>query len=492
MAGKKKDKDVINKTLSVRIIRPRYSDDIEKEISDEKAKRKQDGKTGELDRAFFSELKSRNPDIITNDELFPLFTEIQKNLTEIYNKSISLLYMKLIVEEEGGSTASALSAGPYKECKARFNSYISLGLRQKIQSNFRRKELKGFQVSLPTAKSDRFPIPFCHQVENGKGGFKVYETGDDFIFEVPLIKYTATNKKSTSGKNYTKVQLNNPPVPMNVPLLLSTMRRRQTKKGMQWNKDEGTNAELRRVMSGEYKVSYAEIIRRTRFGKHDDWFVNFSIKFKNKTDELNQNVRGGIDIGVSNPLVCAVTNGLDRYIVANNDIMAFNERAMARRRTLLRKNRFKRSGHGAKNKLEPITVLTEKNERFRKSILQRWAREVAEFFKRTSASVVNMEDLSGITEREDFFSTKLRTTWNYRLMQTTIENKLKEYGIAVNYISPKYTSQTCHSCGKRNDYFTFSYRSENNYPPFECKECNKVKCNADFNAAKNIALKVVL
>lgn len=118
--------------------------------------------------------------------------------------------------------------------------------------------------------------------------------------------------------------------------------------------------------------------------------------------------------------------------------------------------------------------------------MQRWAKEVAEFFKRYRASTVQMEELSGIKEREDFFSTYLRMYWNYGQLQQTIENKLKEYGITVKYISPKDTSKKCHSCGHINDYFTFKFRQENKFPLFKCERCN-VECSPDFNAAKNIA-----
>jgi len=241
------------------------------------------------------------------------------------------------------------------------------------------------------------------------------------------------------------------------------------------------------VMNGEYKISSTEIVRRTRFGKHDDWFVNMAVKFEKTAEDSDPNVKGGIDIGVSSPMVCAVNNGLERYTVSGHDIIDFNKRAFARRRTLLRKNRFKRSGHGAENKLEPITILTEKNERFKKAIMQRWAKEVADFFRKRKASFVQMEELSGIKEREDFFSKFLRMNWNYSQLQKTIENKLNEHGIKVKYISPKDTSRTCHSCGHINDYFTFAYRAEKNFPLFKCESCN-TECNADFNAAKNIAV----
>ncbi len=476
----------ISKTLSLRIVRPYYKPEVETAIKAEKDKREAQGQTRSLDAKFFNELKKKHPQIILSSEFYSLLSEMQRQLTSIYNRSMSNLYQRIIVNEESITTQKALNEDAYHECKDIFPSSIASGIREKIKSNFRRKELKNFKSSVPTAKSDTFPIPIYRQVDEGKGGFKINENSEkDFIVELPLVEYIAEEVKTAKGK-FTKINISKPPKIKNIPVILSTLRRKQSG---QWFSDEGTNAEIKRVISGEYKLSWIEIVRRTRFGKHDDWFVNMVIKYDKLTtleEGLDPEVVGGIDVGVSLPLVCALNNSLDRYLVKNSDIIAFNKRAMARRRTLLRQNKFKRSGHGSKSKLEPITILTEKNERFKKSIMQRWAKEVAEFFRGKGASVVRMEELSGLKEKDNFFGSYLRMYWNYGQLQSTIENKLKEHGIKVNYVQPKDTSKKCHSCGLINDYFTFEYRQENKFPPFECKKCG-IKCNADFNAAKNIA-----
>jgi len=474
----------ISKTLSLRIVRPFYTPEVEAGIKAEKDKREAQGQTRSLDAKFFNELKKKHSEIILSSEFYSLLSEVQRQLTSIYNHAMSNLYHKIIVEGEKTSTSKALSNIGYDECKAIFPSYMALGLRQKIQSNFRRRDLKNFRMAVPTAKSDKFPIPIYRQVDGSKGGFKISENdGKDFIVELPLVDYVAEEVKTAKGR-FTKINISKPPKIKNIPVILSTLRRRQSG---QWFSDDGTNAEIRRVISGEYKVSWIEIVRRTRFGKHDDWFVNMVIKYDKPEEGLDSKVVGGIDVGVSSPLVCALNNSLDRYFVKSSDIIAFNKRAMARRRTLLRQNKYKRSGHGSKNKLEPITVLTEKNERFKKSIMQRWAKEVAEFFRGKGASVVRMEELSGLKEKDNFFSSYLRMYWNYGQLQQIIENKLKEYGIKVNYVSPKDTSKKCHSCTHINEFFTFEYRQKNNFPLFKCEKCG-VECSADYNAAKNMAI----
>lgn len=170
-----------------------------------------------------------------------------------------------------------------------------------------------------------------------------------------------------------------------------------------------------------------------------------------------------------------------------HDIIAFNNKERARRRILLKRNRFKRAGHGSKNKLEPITKLTEKNELFRKKIMERWVKEVVNFFRQNNVGIVQMEDLESLNERPDtFFNNHLRISWPYASLQNMIENKLKEFGIEVKYVKSKFTSQICSACGTWNNHFDFNYRIDNDFPLFECKKCG-IKLSADYNASKNIS-----
>lgn len=472
----------IQKTLSLKILRPFYLPEVEMEIKLEKEKRKENGGSGSLESHYFKQLKVKYPEIVTNNEFFPLLSVMQRKIGEAYNKSISQLYHRIIVKEERISTAKALSEGPYRDFKSIFNSYIALGLRQKIQSNFRRKDLKASRITLPTVKSDRFPIPIYKQVykNSDSGGFKIHESKEgDFIIELPLLEYAVTQKNERSF-----VEIIDPPTIKNVPVILSTKRRKKTE---QWVKGRGTNDEIRRAMSGEYRISWLEVTKRTRVGKHDDWFVNLSIQYDKREEGINSSVVGGIEIGESFPIVCAVSNSLERYYANKSDIIAFNERAMARKRTIIRQSKYKRAGHGSKNKLKLITVLREKNERFRKSIMLRWAKEIAEFYKSQGVGIVQMKNLAGIKEKETYFDRVLSISWNYSQLQQIIKNKLMENGIEVRYVSSQNTSGRCHGCGHVNSYFTFEFRKKNNWPPFKCELCKKVECNADFNEAKNIA-----
>lgn len=256
---------------------------------------------------------------------------------------------------------------------------------------------------------------------------------------------------------------------------------------LQENLDFGTQAEIKRVVKGEYKITWVEINRGKKLGDKNKWFVHLSIKVPIRELELNKEIVGGIDIGCNSPVYCAVNNSFRRLNIQGHDVMFFNKKSIARRRTLLKGNRYKRSGHGSKNKLEPITILTEKNELFRKKIMERWVKEVVNFFVKNQAGIVQMENLESMNSRADtFFNEKLRTTWPYAKLQNMISNKLKEQGIEVREVKSKFTSQICSACGHWNNYFTGEYRRDNKFPLFKCKNC-EIELSSDYNAAKNIA-----
>jgi transposase len=67
-------------------------------------------------------------------------------------------------------------------------------------------------------------------------------------------------------------------------------------------------------------------------------------------------------------------------------------------------------------------------------------------------------------------------------LQTKIEYKAKERGIAVVKIDPSYTSQRCSRCG----YIDSGNRKSQS--KFCCKSCG-FACNADYNASQNISIR---
>lgn len=94
---------------------------------------------------------------------------------------------------------------------------------------------------------------------------------------------------------------------------------------------------------------------------------------------------------------------------------------------------------------------------------------------------IHIEDLSGVTSTAN----KFLKSWTYFDLQSKITYKAQQNGIVVKKINPYHTSQTCSVCG---------YTSKENRPKgdrgqgyFRCCKCG-FEANADFNAARNIAM----
>nr|QBM01136.1 CRISPR-associated protein Cas14a.2 [uncultured archaeon] len=474
----------VSKTLSLRILRPLYSAEIEKEIKEEKERRKQGGKSGELDSGFYKKLEKKHTQMFGWDKLNLMLSQLQRQIARVFNQSISELYIETVIQGKKSNKHYTSKIVYNRAYSVFYNAYLALGITSKVEANFRSTELLMQKSSLPTAKSDNFPILLHKQkgVEGEEGGFKISADGNDLIFEIPIpfYEYDSANKKEPF--KWIKKGGQKP----TIKLILSTFRR-QRNKG--WAKDEGTDAEIRKVIEGKYQVSHIEINRGKKLGDHQKWFVNFTIEQPIYERKLDKNIIGGIDVGIKSPLVCAVNNSFARYSVDSNDVLKFSKQAFAFRRRLLSKNSLKRSGHGSKNKLDPITRMTEKNDRFRKKIIERWAKEVTNFFIKNQVGTVQIEDLSTMKDRQDnFFNQYLRGFWPYYQMQNLIENKLKEYGIETKRIKARYTSQLCSnpSCRHWNSYFSFDHRKTNNFPKFKCEKC-ALEISADYNAARNIS-----
>lgn len=239
----------------------------------------------------------------------------------------------------------------------------------------------------------------------------------------------------------------------------------------------GANVILDRIIDGTYKLCDSRISKvKTKFYL----LITYQFEKEKAKATLDRSRVMGVDLGVVNAAYMAFNfDKYLRYKIEGNEIIAFRQRVEARRNALLRQSKYAgkgRRGRGRKTLLKPIEKLRDKVANFRRTTNHKYSKYIVDMAEKHGCGVIQLEDLSGISERDTFLK-----QWSYYELQQFIEYKARERGIEVRYINPHYTSQRCSNCGHIAD------ENRKSQSEFECIVCG-FKTNADFNAARNIAL----
>ena len=240
---------------------------------------------------------------------------------------------------------------------------------------------------------------------------------------------------------------------------------------------------------GEDYVANNSSIKLVKNGKNTRIFLLLSIDIPAKKQVLDKEVVLGVDLGIKCPLYLAI-NKDDNFKMQIGDIEHFhNQRTMFQKRfKSLQKLMFTQGGHGRKKKLEPLEKLKEKERNWVHTQNHVYSREVIKQALKQNAGTIHMESLKDFGKgKEGYVKDEykyLLRYWSYYELQSMIEYKAKLEGIEVKYIDPAYTSQTCSYCGERGER---KKQEEFVCTNPQCKRRGE-KINADFNAARNIAM----
>lgn len=240
---------------------------------------------------------------------------------------------------------------------------------------------------------------------------------------------------------------------------------------------------------GEDYVANNSSIKLVKYGKSTRIFLLLSIDIPAKKQVLDKDVVLGVDLGIKCPLYLAI-NKNDNFKMQIGDIEHFhNQRTMFQKRfKSLQKLMCTQGGHGRKKKLEPLEKLKEKERNWVHTQNHVYSREVIKQALKQNAGTIHMESLKDFGKGKDGYVKDeykyLLRYWSYYELQSMIEYKAKLEGIEVKYIDPAYTSQTCSYCGERGER---KKQEEFVCTNPQCKRCGE-KINADFNAARNIAM----
>lgn len=346
-----------------------------------------------------------------------------------------------------------------KEFKQYIPSDILANLNQKIQENYNnnQKKIESGERALSTYKKG-MEIPFSIR-ENKRLKLFVKEEGiylkwfKGILFRLEFGKDTSNNRCI-------------------VERLIESDKQQKKNKGEDY---VANNSSIKLIKKGNDKS--------TRI------FLLLSIDIPAKKQVLDKEVVLGVDLGIKCPLYLAI-NKNDNFKMQIGDIEHFhNQRTMFQKRfKSLQKLMCTQGGHGRKKKLEPLEKLKEKECNWVHTQNHVYSREVIKQALKHNAGTIHMESLKDFGKgKEGYVKDEykyLLRYWSYYELQSMIEYKAKLEGIEVKYIDPAYTSQTCSYCGERGER---KKQEEFVCTNPQCKRRGE-KINADFNAARNIAM----
>lgn len=246
------------------------------------------------------------------------------------------------------------------------------------------------------------------------------------------------------------------------------------------NRDE-LKATLLKVYSGEYQYCGSSIqISKNKI------ILNLSMKIPKIETELDENTTVGVDLGIAVPAMCALNNDMYKRLAIGSadDFLRVRTKHQAQRRRLQKSLKNSNGGHGRKKKLKPLDRMDKAEARFVETYCHMVSKRVVEFAVKNRAKYINIENLNGYDSSEFILR-----NWSFYKLQQYITYKAERYGIVVRKVNPCYTSQICSVCGnwepdQRKSQAKFECANE------ECASHDKYKYgfNADFNAARNIAM----
>lgn len=217
--------------------------------------------------------------------------------------------------------------------------------------------------------------------------------------------------------------------------------------------------------------------------------LNMSIEIPKQKVELDENVVVGVDLGLAIPAVCALnTNDYVRKSIGSyDDFIRVRTQIQNQRRRLQSNLKMSNGGHGRKKKMKPMDKFIKYEKHWVQTYNHQVSKQVVDFAIQNKAKYINFEDLSGFNNNQlrDGF---LLANWSYYQLQQYIKYKAEKYGIVVRFINPYHTSQICSCCGHWEEGQRIKQAEFICKNP-ECKKFDK-KVNADFNAARNIAMSV--
>jgi IS605 OrfB family transposase len=195
------------------------------------------------------------------------------------------------------------------------------------------------------------------------------------------------------------------------------------------------------------------------------WYFNLVVE-SDEADPITSGLMMGVDVGENN--LAATSTG---KVGGGGELRHKRDQYLALRRRL--------QSNGSQSAKQKLRQVSGKERRRVAHINHETSKAIVAEALRIGASKIVMEDLRHIRSRiKAGKRMKARLhRWAFRQLQTFVEYKAKAAGIAVEYVNPAYTSQTCSNCG------SIGKRLKHR---FVCDDCG-LRAHADCNASRNLA-----
>ena len=233
-----------------------------------------------------------------------------------------------------------------------------------------------------------------------------------------------------------------------------------------------------KLRNGEYKLSESQLVYDKK-----KWFLYLAYSFNPAEHVLDPEKILGVDMGEKFALYASSFGEYGHFKIEGSEVTEYAKALERRRRSLQQQARYcgeGRIGHGTKTRVDAVYQAEDRIANFRSTINHRYSKALIEYAVKNGYGTIQMENLTGIKENLQF--PRRLQHWTYYDLQSKIEAKAKEHGIAVVKVNPKHTSQRCSRCGH------IAAENRPKQEVFQCVKCGYA-CNADFNASQNISIK---
>jgi len=198
--------------------------------------------------------------------------------------------------------------------------------------------------------------------------------------------------------------------------------------------------------------------------KSGNWFFNLVLEFPEVEFVKSETVLG-VDVGENN-------------LAATSTGKLFGAGSLRHRRDEHLSFRSRLQSNGSQSARQALRQVSGKEQRRVRHTNHEVSKAIVLDAQEIGAGKIVLEDLTHIRENIKA-GRRVRTRlhrWAFRQLQTFVEYKAQAVGIAVEYVNPAYTSQTCSLCGSLGN------RSKH---LFTCK-CG-FRAHSDVNASQNLS-----